>query len=229
MDTKSLLFCAIDTPSLSTSESGFAFALAENVWRNGEGVDTIEGRANLNRAKSRAAMQDPAQLSMASEVAHDVVTDALWINESGQILDCSGLIEDLFGYWKDELTGQHISVLLPDLTHASFLQYSSPSTIWLDDQGQIVECAGPIEEMFGYWTGDLKGQHVSMLVPDLAHTDMQELTDDGGLPIALKTKGVAASVGMQPEGDENACAVLLKFVLAKAGRELSVLMRSQVH
>lgn len=175
---------------------------------------------------------DLAQSPSASatpEVACDTSSDTLWINEQGQILDCSGLIEEMFGYWKDELKGQHICILLPDLSASSLMQYSSPSTLSLDDQGHILDCSGPIEDMFGYWKSQLKGRHVSMLLPDLAHAEWFDHDGDNGPRLTVQSRDPAALGDRRPTDGEAACSVLLKVISNKSGRELTVMLRSQIH
>jgi PAS domain-containing protein len=235
MDSKSPQFCALDAPTQGPPENGFAPAHGQDVWRDAECANSAEGRGKVSRAIGTKAVPlggDLGQSPTASatpEVVYDTPSDALWINEQGQILDCSGLIEEMFGYWKDELKGQHISMLLPDLTHSSFMQYSSPSTLWLDDQGQILDCSGPVEEMFGYWKSELKGRHVSMLLPDLAHTEWLEHNGDNSPRLAVQSCGAIAFGGVKPAGDDGAYSEFLKLISTKAGRELTVILRSQIH
>jgi PAS domain S-box-containing protein len=193
-------------------------------------MDTKSVRQRTVDAPNLASDRGQAPMPSATpEVAYDTPSDALWINEQGQILDCSGLIEEMFGYWKNELKGRHISVLLPDLTHSSFKQYPSPSTLWLNDQGQILDCSGPIEEMFGYWKSELKGRHISMLLPDIAHTALLDQNGDNSPRLVMQSRGAIAFGGMKPEGDESASSVFINLISAKTGRELTVILRSQVH
>lgn len=235
MDTKSLQFCALDASPLSAPENGVAPAHGQDVWPNAACANTAESRETASRTIKNKAVTlagDLGRLPMASatpEVAYDTPSDALWINEHGQILDCSGLIEEMFGYWKDELKGQHISMLLPDLTHSSFTPYSSPSTLLLDDQGQILDCTGPVEEMFGYWKSELKGRHVSMLLPDLAHAEWLDHNDDNSPRLAVQSCGAIAFGGVKPVGDEGAYSEFLKLISTEAGREFRVILRSQIH
>ncbi len=42
-----------------------------------------------------------------------------------------------------------------------------PATLTLDDKGLIEECSRSCEEVFGYAQNELKGRHVSVLLPQL--------------------------------------------------------------
>ncbi len=201
MDTKYLSFSLIGEPALGSLESCL-----------------VSG--NFSKKMMPSAIP---------EMAYDAQKEALWIDEQGQILDCSGSIAELFGYWKDELKGQHISVLLPDLGDSLFMEYSSPTTLWVDDQGQIVDCAGPIEEIFGYWKDELKGEHISMLLPDLAHTELVELDGENSPRVMGQSHDAIAFGGAKAEGDDSAYAVFLHLISTKGGRDLSVILRNQVH
>jgi PAS domain S-box-containing protein len=235
MDTKYLSFSLIGAPALGNADSCFVSGHGSNVWQENAGAIVAEDREDVSHTRTTKATQFTGNFGQAvmpsgmREVADDTSSEALWINEQGQILDCAGSIAELFGYWKDELKGQHISVLVPDLTDTLFLQYSSPTRLWVDDQGQILDCSGPIEEIFGYWKNELKGEHISMLLPDLAHTELLELDDGDGPRVAAQSHDAIAFEGVKPEGDENAYSVFLQLISAKAGRELSVILRSQVH
>jgi len=183
MDSKSLQFCALDAPTLGALENGFAPPHGRNVWRDAECANSAEGRGTVGRTIKTKAVTlagDLGQSPMASatpEVVYDTPGDALWINEQGQILDCTGLIE----------------------------------------------------EMFGYWTSELKGRHVSMLLPDLAHTRWLDHNGDNSPRRAVQSCGAIAFVGVKPAGDEGAYSEFLKLISTKAGRELTVILRSQIH
>jgi PAS domain S-box-containing protein len=234
MDPKSSQFCALDVPTIGIPDNAFVRAHGQNVRRDAECANAANSRRNFSRTiKSktvpRAAELAQATVSAKPEAVRDAPSEAVWINEQGQILDCSNLIEGTFGYWKDELKGRHISVLLPDLTHVPFMQYPSPSTLWLDHQGKILDCSGPIEEMFGYWKHEMKGQHISLLLPDLTHIELLDDNSDNSPRLAAQDRDAIVFGNSRPEGDDNACSVLLKLISTKAGRELAVLLRSRVH
>lgn len=233
MDTKYLSFSMMGAPALGTSESCFVSANGSNVWQEAACAIVAESQGDISHTRKAAQFADnvrqAAMPSRLPEVANDTPSEALWINEQGQILDCSGRIADLFGYWKDELKGQHISLLLPDLTDSLFVQYSSPTALWVDEQGQILDCSGPIEEIFGYWKGDLKGQHISMLLPDLAHTELLDPDGDSIPRVTLQSHDAIALDGVKQEGDDSASSVFLNLFSTKPGRDLSVILRSKVH
>lgn len=236
MDTKYLSFSLIGAPALGPVESCFASGNGSNVWQDATcAIATEESRGDVSHTRKTNSTQSTGNLGQAvmssdmPEVVYGAPNEALWIDEQGQILDCSDSIAELFGYWKDELKGQHISMLLPDLTDSLFMQYSSPTMLWVDDQGQILDCSGPIEEIFGYWKNELKGQHISMLLPDLAHTELLDQDGENSPRVAAQSHDAIAFGGVKPEGDENTNSVFLHLISTKAGRALSVILRSQVH
>jgi hypothetical protein len=47
----------------------------------------------------------------------------LWLDEHGHINESEGAVEEMFGYWLDELKAQHISMLLPEFTEAELLTH----------------------------------------------------------------------------------------------------------
>ncbi|MGO9446287.1 MAG: PAS domain-containing protein [Thiobacillaceae bacterium] len=59
-------------------------------------------------------------------------------------------------------------------------------TIWLDGRGRIQDSDRHVEQMFGYWFEELREQHISLLLPDLAHADL--LTQDRINPILLQRR-----------------------------------------
>ena len=233
MDTKYLSFSMIGAPEQGSTDSCFVSGNGRNVWQGSARAIVAESQVDISHTSTvtqfTGNVRQAVLPSGMPEVAHGASSEALWINEQGQILDCSGRIAELFGYWKDELKGQHISVLLPDLTDSLFVQYSSPTALWVDEQGQILDCSGPIEEIFGYWKGDLKGQHISMLLPDLAHTELMELDVDGMPRVTLQSHDAIALDGVKPEGDASASTVFLQLFSTKPGRDLRVILRSKVH
>jgi PAS domain-containing protein len=44
----------------------------------------------------------------------------------------------------------------------------------LDEAGAIVDCDGPVEQMFGYAPRDLIFQHISKLIPRLQYMDLMQ-------------------------------------------------------
>lgn len=49
---------------------------------------------------------------------------------------------------------------------------SSRCAITLNDYGLILYCDVAVERMFGYRCSDLTGTHISVLLPELAHTEL---------------------------------------------------------
>lgn len=232
MDTKYLSFNMLGVPASGVTEPCFMSGTGGNVWQDAACAIVAESQGDMGQTRTTRFTGKAGQAAMPSgvpEVACDAQSEALWINEQGQILDCSGRMAELFGYWKDELKGRHISVLLPDLTDSLFAQYSSPTALWIDEEGQILDCSGPVEEIFGYWKNELKGQHISMLLPDLAHTELMDLDGDSMPRITLHSHDAIALDGVKPQGDETATCVILRLTSTKPGCDLSVILRSKVH
>lgn len=57
----------------------------------------------------------------SSSLAGEDRRTTLWLDEHGRIMDCSGLADGAFGYCPNELTGSHISKLLPALSNVDLL------------------------------------------------------------------------------------------------------------
>jgi len=108
--------------------------------------------------------------------------------------------------------------------------YDTPSdALWINEQGQILDCSGPIEEMFGYWKSELKGRHVSMLLPDLAHTQWLDHSGDTSPRLVVQSRGAIAFGGVKPARDDGAYSEFVKLISTKIRRELTVILRSQIH
>lgn len=69
---------------------------------------------------------DPHAMTHASDsvtapppvVRGSVEPPAVWLDDTGVILECSPALASLFGYTRPELVSQHVSVVLPDLSTA---------------------------------------------------------------------------------------------------------------
>jgi hypothetical protein len=74
---------------------------------------------------------DPVPSRPSQDLAslHDPLPSIVWVNDGGYILDCCAHTQEVFGYWRDELKGQHISIMLPDLDTTSLLDESGISPV----------------------------------------------------------------------------------------------------
>ncbi len=54
---------------------------------------------------------------------------AVWLDERGYIQDSDGPVEQMFGYWFEELKEQHISLLLPTLADAELVTQNRINSI----------------------------------------------------------------------------------------------------
>jgi PAS domain-containing protein len=123
------------------------------------------------------------------------------------------------------------------MKHESFLSLEDPlsdnlphglqSTIWLDEQGYIQDSDGPVEQMFGYWFQELRGLHISLLLPDLGHTDL--LTQNRINPILLFRCHCSIPLrGVDSNGHEHKYIVLINLLSNQLGQRLSMTIRDHV-
>jgi hypothetical protein len=73
----------------------------------------------------------PALENRISDNLPHALQCTLWLDESGYIQDSDGPVEQMFGYWFQELKERHISLLLPDLAHADLLTQNRINPILL--------------------------------------------------------------------------------------------------
>jgi hypothetical protein len=87
-------------------------------------------------------------------------------------------------------------------------------------------CCAHTQEAFGFWRDDLRGQHVSILLPDLKHTS---LLDDAGIHPKLRVycRPGTAFRGVNREGIARAYALTGQLISTSVGRELMVISRSK--
>ncbi|MGA7178687.1 MAG: PAS domain-containing protein, partial [Thiobacillaceae bacterium] len=101
------------------------------------------------------------------------------------------------------LNPTHVSNLSPDTVST----YDPlPSTLWVNDEGYILDCCAHTQEVFGFWRDDLRGRHISMLLPDLKNTAM---LDEGGITPKLRLHCRPGTLfrGVNREGIVNAYAI----------------------
>ncbi|MGO9443284.1 MAG: PAS domain-containing protein [Thiobacillaceae bacterium] len=101
-----------------------------------------------------------------------------------------------------------------------------PSTLWVSEEGYILDCCAHTQEVFGFWRDDLRGQHVSMLLPDLKHTT---LLDDAGIhpKLRLHCRRGTAFRGVNRDGIGCAYALTVQLISTSVGRGLMLILRSK--
>lgn len=98
-----------------------------------------------------------------------------------------------------------------------------PSIVWVNDEGYILDCCAHTLEVFGYWRDELKGQHISILLPDL---DTTALLDESGISPALQflCQSVTPFRGMDRAGTGSAYAVSPQLVSTSIGQGLMLIL-----
>jgi hypothetical protein len=119
------------------------------------------------------------------------------------------------------------SFLAPQCPIADGIQHALQCTVWLDEHGYIQDSDGSVEHMFGYWFEELKEQHISLLLPALAHAQL--LTQDRINPIlhfrchcSIPFRGVSAN------GHEDKYIVFMNLLSYQLGPRLSMTIRDHV-
>lgn len=130
----------------------------------------------------------------------------------------------------DAITGlainpTHVSKLSPDTVS----RYDPlPSTLWVNDEGYIQDCCAHTQEVFGYRRDELKGQHVSVLLPDLHKTSM--LDEVGINPrLAFLCRCSTPFRGVNRAGIGSAYSITPHLISASVGRGLALILRSKVY
>ncbi len=116
------------------------------------------------------------------------------------------------------------SILRPQFPVSDNLAHALECTVWLDGRGYIEDCDGPVEQMFGYWLEELREQHISLLLPDLAQTD--PLTQDRINPTLLqRCHSWIPLRGVSSGGREHKYIVFMTRVANQLGHRLSMTLR----
>jgi hypothetical protein len=117
----------------------------------------------------------------------------------------------------------HVSRLSPDTVS----KYDPlPSTLWVSDEGYILDCCAHTQDVFGFWRDDLRGQHISMLLPDLKNTAM---LDEGGInpKLRLHCRRGTPFRGVNREGIASAYTITLELISTSVGQGLMLILRSK--
>ena len=103
-----------------------------------------------------------------------------------------------------------------------------PCTLWVNDEGYILDCCAHTQEVFGYWRDELKGQHISVLLPDLKNTSM---LDESGISPALAflCRCVTPFRGMNLAGMGSAYSITPQLISTSVGRGFVLVLRSKLY
>jgi PAS domain S-box-containing protein len=95
--------------------------------------------------------------------------------------------------------------------------------IWVDTDGGIQDCNGDTEAMFGYWRDELRGRHISLLLPFLSQT---ELTGKNGINprLAFLCRCAMAFLGRNRDGNEREYSVFFSLISRKMGRVIKIII-----
>lgn len=96
--------------------------------------------------------------------------------------------------------------------------------LWVDDNGQILDCCEHAPAMFGYPREELPGRPVSRLLPDLAGTEL--LSADAVNPrLAFRCRCSIPFRAVARDGSESSCILFVYLVILPAGPAAAVIVR----
>lgn len=95
---------------------------------------------------------------------------------------------------------------------------------WVDQQGRILDCCEEVETMFGYPHAELRGQHISRLLPALSGT---ELLRDGAINprLAFQCRCAKPMRAVARDGQASCCTLFLNLVSLPGGPALTIILR----
>jgi hypothetical protein len=102
-----------------------------------------------------------------------------------------------------------------------------PSTLWVNEDGFVLDCCAHTEEVFGFWRDELLGKHISMLLPDLKNISM---IDERGVSPALAflCQCVTPFCGVNRAGIGSAYSIVPHLISTSIGRGLMLILRSKI-
>ncbi|MGA7179327.1 MAG: hypothetical protein WBX11_07080 [Thiobacillaceae bacterium] len=107
------------------------------------------------------------------------------------------------------------------------LQHALQCTLWIDDHGFIRDSNGPSDGLLGYGLDELKGQHISLLLPDLEHAEL--LTQNRINPILLyRCRCSIPFRGVDKKGIEQRYIVYMNLLSNHSGQSLSMTIHNHV-
>jgi hypothetical protein len=102
-----------------------------------------------------------------------------------------------------------------------------PSTLWVSEDGFVIDCCAHTEEVFGFWRDELRGKHISTLLPDLKNISM---VDERGVSPALAflCQCVTPFCGVNRAGIGSAYSIVPHLISSSVGRGLMLILRSKI-
>ena len=102
------------------------------------------------------------------------------------------------------------------------------ATLWVGLHGQIQDCDETALEILGYTRAELKGRHLSLVLPELSCT---ELLDDECLNarLAFRCRCGIPFRALSQDGVDHLYCVHFNVVSTSAGAALSVILAEPVH
>ena len=95
--------------------------------------------------------------------------------------------------------------------------------LWLDSEGQILDCGESVRSMFGFERGELRGLPVAALLPALADT---ELLARGTINphLAFLSRCATPFLAVRRDGSEHHCTLFLNSVVLPTGPALALIV-----
>lgn len=106
-------------------------------------------------------------------------------------------------------------------------QHALQCTVWIDKHGYIQDSFGRIEEMFGYSFDELKEQHISMLLPDLAHTELLSQNRINSI-LLFRCHCSIPFRGVDRNGQEHNYIVFMNLLSNHLGHRFTMTIRDHV-
>lgn len=96
--------------------------------------------------------------------------------------------------------------------------------LWLDREGQILDCWDQVRELFGYCREELEGRHISLLLPTFADTD---LLHAGAINpyLAFLCRCGTTFLAVGQDGREVSCTLFLNLVSLRRETALALIIR----
>jgi PAS domain S-box-containing protein len=126
-----------------------------------------------------------------------------------------------------QLVTKNESFLASQYPISDNLQHALQCTVWIDEHGYIQDSFGQIEEMFGYWFEELKDQHISLLLPDLAHTELLSQNRINSI-LLFRCHCSIPFRGLNRNGHEHNYIVFMNLLSNQLGHRFTMTIRDHV-
>jgi PAS domain S-box-containing protein len=98
------------------------------------------------------------------------------------------------------------------------------SVLWVDAEGRILDCCEHAPQLFGYRNETLRGQTISLLLPELAHGEL--LQGDSINPrLAYRCRCATPFLSLDRDGVSHACTLFVNLVHLSTGPALALIVR----